>query len=81
MRRDENAFHSLLHSILLCAEVYFLLCSLTLTHSIQLFSCAGISEMKLGNIVQHIRSGNSYKDKRQELEEIGFKYKVRGKKD
>ena len=32
------------------------------------------------NIVQHIRSGNSYKDKRQELEEIGFKYTVRGKR-
>ena len=45
------------------------------------FYCVqGISEMRLGNIVQHIRSGNSYKDKRQELEEIGFKYTVRGKR-
>ena len=41
----------------------------------------GISEMRLGNLVQHIRSGNSFKDKRQELEDMGFKYKVRGKKE
>ena len=46
-----------------------------------LTATSGISEMKLGNLVQHIRSGNSFKDKRQELEDMGFKYKVRGKKE
>jgi hypothetical protein len=36
--------------------------------------------MKLGNIVQHIRSGNSYKDKRDELDSMGFQFRVRAVK-
>jgi hypothetical protein len=40
----------------------------------------GSSEMKLGNIVQHIRSGNSYKDKREELDGMGFQFRVRAVK-
>jgi hypothetical protein len=71
---------SVLYFFLLPPDYYLLFCPV-MSLTILLLPHTGISEMKLGNIVQHIRSGNSYKDKRQELEEIGFKYKVRGKKD